>query len=90
MATPITNSHDPITDLSTAVGLTVPAGTAYALIAVEGKDVRYRDDGTDPTASVGFPLEAGTLFTHEKPGLLKFIEQVPGAALSVNYYSSPY
>jgi hypothetical protein len=45
------------TTLASATSLTVPANATFALINVEGTpgtdEVRYRDDGTKPTSSVG-------------------------------------
>ena len=42
-----------ITDLDPAVGLTVPAGAKRAIITADTASVRYRADGTDPTATIG-------------------------------------
>src|ERR1700686_3373493 len=36
--------------------LTVPAGTAGAEICVETAGIRYTDDGSTPTSSVGMPV----------------------------------
>lgn len=63
-------TFEQITVSSTAVGLatatTNPTGrtqmnTCYA--RVESASLRYRDDGTDPTASVGFPQDDNDEFT---------------------------
>ena len=48
----VTSSAQTLAQLS----CTVPARAAYAAIAVETVGARMRDDGTAPTASVGFPL----------------------------------
>ena len=45
--------------VATLATLTVPSGATTALIQVEGANVRWRDDGTSPTASVGFLMYAG-------------------------------
>lgn len=37
----------------TATGLTVPEGARGAFITVDGANVRWRDDGSDPDASTG-------------------------------------
>src|SRR6266852_2716499 len=42
-----------ITVSSTAIGLTVPRGALFAVAVVETASIRYRDDGTDPTSTVG-------------------------------------
>lgn len=46
---------------STAKLLTVPDGATHALVTVEkgGGDIRFREDGEDPTASVGLLVQAG-------------------------------
>ena len=57
-----TNSigHQQLTVSTTAVSLTVPTGKhpKHALITVQTAGVRWRGDGTAPTASVGNPLAA--------------------------------
>ena len=80
--------YQQITSLGSAVGLTVPTGAKIAVISVTGAGVRYRDDGTDPTASVGMPLPSGTVGWTYSGDLeaIKFIEQTGTAALNVSYY----
>jgi hypothetical protein len=34
----------------------IPARTVWAIVVVETANIRWRDDGTAPTASVGMPL----------------------------------
>lgn len=34
----------------------IPAGTKYALISIDTANIRYRDDGVAPTATVGIQL----------------------------------
>ena len=63
--------YQQITDLSSSVGLTVPTVTpeglngkpVFALIIAEGAPIRWRDDGTAPTASVGMPLVLACRFS---------------------------
>lgn len=51
--------HQQVTISTVAVTL-VPPALAITRIMVRGTtDVRWRDDGVDPTASAGFPLLAG-------------------------------
>lgn len=50
--------YEQLTVSTTAVSLTVPAGTIRAVLVVEDQDIRYRLDGTDPTATVGFLAKA--------------------------------
>jgi hypothetical protein len=39
--------------------LTIPTGATYAYIQAEGNTIRWRDDGTAPTTTVGMPIAAG-------------------------------
>lgn len=80
--------YEQITNLAAATALTIPTGTAFAVIVAETQAVRYRDDGTNPTASVGMPLAAGQplVYTGSQLPRLKFIEQAASAKLNVLYY----
>lgn len=86
-------SHTPqgyqqITSLGSAVGLTVPAKATFAIIQTETQPVRWRDDGTAPTASVGVPLETGDEFFYTgNLSAIKFIETASAAKLNISYYS---
>jgi hypothetical protein len=42
-----------LTVSTAAVGFTVPPTAELAVLSQEGADIRWRDDGVDPTASVG-------------------------------------
>ena len=77
-----------VTDLSSAVALTPPANTTYALIQVESQNVRFRDDGVNPTASVGMLLTVGSTLEASLDNLsrLIFIEATAGATLNISYY----
>lgn len=88
--------YQQITSLSAAAGLTVPAvdkngnkqQPTFALIIAETKDVRWRDDGTDPTASVGMPIAAGAYFNYDGDlNRIRFIQQTATAKLNVSYYA---
>lgn len=77
-----------ITSLSSAVGLgTIPAGAQWALIQPETQSIRYRDDGTNPTSSVGMILAAGS-FLQLTSALFNFkaIEVSASAKLNVTFY----
>jgi hypothetical protein len=87
--------YQQITSLSSAANLTVPQRTpngqnskpVFALIVAEGQAVRWRDDLTAPTASVGMPLAVGIPLQYDGDLTnIKFIEQVGGAILNVSYY----
>lgn len=80
--------YEQITGLSTAKALTVPTGARKAQIQAEDQDVRYRDDGTDPTATVGMVLASGADLWYEGDlDALSFIEATTGATLNVSYYA---
>lgn len=73
--------------LSAALGLTVPVGATVAVIVAEAQAVRFRDDGTNPTATVGIPLAVAQEFFYTGPlANIKFIEQTASAKLNVSYY----
>ena len=80
--------YQQITSLSSATGLTVPTGATRALIAPLTKDVRWRDDGTDPTASVGMPVTAGTYLSYDGDlNKIKFIQTAASAELNITYFA---
>lgn len=80
--------YEQITALSGSTALTVPAGARLAIIIVETKAVRWRDDGTAPTATVGMPQEVGDmLFYTGDLAVIRFIEQAASAKLNVSYYA---
>lgn len=76
-----------ITTLSAATGLTVPTGATRARIQCTTKAVRWRDDGTAPTTTVGMHLAADTdLWYDGSLSALQFIEEAASAVLNVSYY----
>lgn len=80
--------YQQITDVSAAVGLTVPSGAAYAIIQCESQAVRWRDDGTNPTAGVGMRLlTTGELYYDGDLSAIKFIQEAATAKLNVSYYA---
>lgn len=79
--------------LATATKLTiptVPAGMQLGYVVIQNNgtaNVRWRDDGTAPTASVGMILPAGSeLDYYGETTALQFIEVGGGAALDITYY----
>jgi hypothetical protein len=79
--------YEQITSLGSATGLTVPANAIYAILQAEAQVLRYRDDGTDPTASVGMMLYPGGSFTYNADlTAIKFIQADSGGILNVLYY----
>jgi hypothetical protein len=80
--------YQQITSLAAATGLTVPVGGAkYALIKCETQSVRWRDDGTDPTAAIGMLIDVGDEFWYTGDiTKIKFIQTTATAVLNVCYY----
>lgn len=80
--------YQQLTSISSATALTVPdSGARFALIQAEAQDVRFRDDGTSPTASVGMLLQAnGFIEYNGNLSAIKFIETTSGGIVNVSYY----
>jgi len=77
-----------ITGLAAANSPTVPKGAKYALITCTTQAVRYRDDGTDPTSTIGTFIPTDTPFWYAgNLGKLRFIEAALNATLDISYYS---
>ncbi|MDD3644340.1 MAG: hypothetical protein PHR19_02310 [Bacteroidales bacterium] len=80
--------YQQITDASSAVGLTVPTGANFAMIVCEAQAVRWRDDGVNPTTTVGMPLAVGVDFSYDGDfNRIKFIAAVAGAIINISYYA---
>lgn len=87
-STTVCLGYQQITGLSTAKALTVPVGATMALVAPDTQNVRWRDDGTNPTASVGMPLVVGTTLNYDGDlNRIRFIETTASAVLNVSYYA---
>jgi len=87
-STTVCLGYQQITDLSASTGLTVPTGATLAVIVPETQAIRWRDDGVDPTASVGMPVAiTGAMSYDGDLNRIRFIEQVAGAKLNVSYYA---
>jgi hypothetical protein len=87
--------YQQITSLSSSTGMTVPtngpnglsAKPTLAVIIPEAQAVRWRDDGTAPTASVGMPLAVSQPLHYDGDlTKIRFIEQVSGAKINIAYY----
>ena len=87
-STTVCLGYQQITSLSSAAGLTPPQGATLALIVPESQNVRWRDDGTNPTASVGMPIFVGASLSYDGDfNKIKFIEEAASSKLNVSYYA---
>jgi len=87
--------YQQITSLSSATGLTVPTVTpeglstlpTHAMIICETNPVRWRDDGVNPTASVGMLMQANSCMMYDGDlKKIRFIQTGAAATISVSYY----
>ena len=73
---------------SAALGTAISAGGTWAFLRAETQNIRWRDDGTDPTAAIG------NLLTTTDPPLIyrgplediRFIAATAGAVLHATIY----
>ena len=87
-STTVCLGYQQITSLSSAASLTPPQGATLALIVPETQNVRWRDDGTDPTASVGMPIFVGASLSYDGDfNKIKFIEETASAKINVSFYA---
>ena len=79
--------YQQITSLSSVSGLSIPSGARVCIIQANTQNIRWRDDGTDPTNGIGMVLAAGLdmLYTGNLVKI-KFIEVAASAELNVSYY----
>lgn len=73
--------------------LTVPPGARSVDLEAEGAAIRYRDDGVNPTATVGqlLPVPAGgapPLTYFGNMSKLRFIQTAPTATLDAIFYKT--
>ena len=62
----------------------IPEGAQMLLLQPESQAIRMRDDGTAPTAAVGYPVAVGSEFQYTGAlASLQVIAQAAGAALNV-------
>jgi len=87
-STTVCLGYQQITSLSASTALTVPSGATLALIVPETQNVRWRDDGTAPTASIGMPIFVGASLSYDGDlNRIRFIQQAASATLNVSYYA---
>lgn len=82
-----------LTSLNAAVGLSscpggIPAGAVVVQLCSESVALRYRDDGSLPTATVGMPINSGTCFQYAGYPLSAFsvIQGAASGVLDVAFY----
>lgn len=84
--------YQQITSLGSSTALTVPSDpekqpAEKAIISPESQSVRWRDDGTAPTTTVGYLLTAGSELEYDGDlSKLRFIETAASAKLNICYY----
>lgn len=79
--------YEQITGLSSAKALTPPATATYAIIQAEAQAVRWRDDGTNPSATVGMTIASGGELRYDgNLTTIRFFEAAASAKLNVSYY----
>jgi hypothetical protein len=68
----------------------IPALANAVVVRTEGQPVRYRDDGTAPTATVGQPILVADppLFYQGNLAALRFIQTASSATLDVLFYKA--
>lgn len=80
-----------------SVGVKAPDGAYGMLIQVEAQNIRWRDDGTDPTATDGMLLQAGAAPTADASTVrlydgdidkFRWIEVAAGAIVHISYYTA--
>lgn len=76
--------------VDTATGVTIPANkTPYLwLFTPEVQACRWRDDGVNPTATVGNLLSVGSILRYDMNNInqLKFISVTAGSLVNCNAY----
>lgn len=87
--------YQQIVGMASATALTIPkldknglSGTpSVAIIVPETQAVRWRDDGVNPTATVGMPLAVGATLVYDGDlTKIRFFQQAATATLNVSYY----
>lgn len=79
--------YQQITATGSAVGLTPPAGARMAVVDVEAQNIRWRDDGTNPTTTVGMRILSDNEFVYTgNLSAINFIAETAGSILNVSYY----
>lgn len=79
-----------LASLGSAIGFTLPAGSQWCIVIPEGAPIRYRVDGTNPTAAIGVPLVVNQpvifRFSAAQFAAVKFIQQSVGGIANIDCY----
>lgn len=68
--------------------LSVPTGARRAVVQAEAQGVRWRDDGTPPTATVGMTIATGGELRYDgNLAAIRFTQLAATAILNVAYYA---
>lgn len=78
-----------------AFGLTIPSAPGnsptaptYAIIQAEAQALRWRDDGVDPTTTVGMTIPAGGELRYDGDlKKIRLINATAGAIANISYYA---
>jgi hypothetical protein len=73
--------------VTTAVALTVPSGATHALMTVDtgSGNIRFREDGTNPTASVGLLVQAGNAVELTNLANVRIISTTGTTVVNISY-----
>lgn len=79
--------YQQVTDLTVVASISPPTNACVALIQAEGAAVRWRDDGVNPTPSVGMRLPVGSELRYDgNLATVRFIQEGSGGKLNISYY----
>lgn len=66
----------------------IPARTAWAVICIETANIRWRDDGSAPTTTVGMPVSAGgCLYYSGTFATFQTVAQSGSPVVNISFYS---
>lgn len=69
--------------------LAVPSGATYVVLIPETNGLRWRDDGTNPTAAIGMPVAAGQSFVYDGDlSKLRVVSQAATCTLNLAYFAA--
>jgi len=75
---------------NTARALTIPTSANRCIITSQDATYRWRDDGTDPTSTVGMPITNGQTLTLDDAGSMSAFRAIrttaTNAILNISYY----